>query len=143
MKLHHIQRFNRGNMDAFVFLTPFYLFSSVCTNMTTWCLYNTFKSHIVYMFIHPSTQLTKILSYSISRDLIGEIWSLLYFWYPFLLIFSSFCTNMTTWCPYNTFKYQIRQIFIHPSTQPTKIWSYSISRDLMGKYGEFCIFVMT
>ena len=28
MKLQHIQRFSRGNMDDFVFWTPFYLFSA-------------------------------------------------------------------------------------------------------------------
>ena len=76
MKLQHIQRFNRWNMDTFVFLTPFLLiFSSFCNNMTTWCLYNTFKLQIIYMFIHPSTQPTKIWSYIISRDLIGKIWT--------------------------------------------------------------------
>ena len=91
MKLQHVQRFNRENMDDFSFMIPFLLIlSSFCTNMTTWCLYNTFKCQMLHSFIHPSTQPTKIWSYSISRDLIGEILILLYFWPTFYLFSARF-----------------------------------------------------
>ena len=79
------------------------------------------------MFIHPSTQTTKIWTYTISRDLIGEIWTLLYFGSRFTY-FQLILHQYDKMVPIERLN---ANFFTCLSTQPTKIWSYSISRYLI------------